>query len=239
MAIAVNGGHVSRAIDFYNTTGKYFIVGGTTPWEDETTPPSPSIEDFKLVDVVALKKVENTHLVVPDEKGTIQYRDQNWRIVSPYFSTTVGSSGVTQGASVVPVNSISGIVVGDKLRINNLYEGKVTNINGLLVTLDKEAPMDIPSGSPVTGGAQIEAAKYVYVDCYLEYDKFPLVTYRQVGLCTNVTPDGADVLRSAAYNISGGVDEYTSLGILEILDNRAPSTRDISQRELISLIIEF
>ena len=238
MAIAVNGGHVSRALDFYHSAGKYFIIGGTTPWDDETTPDTPSITDFKLRDVVGLKKVDNIHLVIPDKNGSIQYRNQNWKIVTESIKTTVSSAGVTNNATVVPVASVAGMTVGSKLRIANTYEGTITSISGLLVTLDTPAPVAIPAGSDVTGGALVEGAKYVYVDCYLSYDQFPLVTYRQIGLCSGVTPNTEDVLKNAAYT-SSGYDDYSSLGVLEILDNRVPSTLDINQRELLSLIIEF
>ena len=239
IAIAVNGGHVSRALDFYNAEGKYFIIGGTSPWEDETVPTPPTLDDFRLKDVVGLKKIDNCHLVVPDPEGTIQYRNQNWRIVTAYVKTTVSAGGVTAGSSVVPVESLQGILVGSKLRINNLYEGKVTNISGSRVTLDTSAPVDIPAGSVVLGGATVEGAKYVYIDCYLNYDSFPIVTYRQIGVCTGVTPNTPDILLSSKYTLSGSGDEYTSLGTLEILDNRVPNTRDISQRELLSVIIEM
>lgn len=238
MAIAVNGGHVSRALDFYKSVGKYFIIGGTQSWDDETAPPAPSVSDYKLNDVIGLKKVDNIHLVVPDEKGTIQYRSQNWRIVSDHVRTTVSSAGVTLGSTVVPVTSVAGLTEGAKLRINNAYEGTIQSISGLLLTLDTPAPVQVPSGSPVLGGAMVEGAKYVYVDCYLNYDEFPLATYRQIGLCTGVLPNDRDVLRSAIYT-NGGVNEYTDLGNLEILDNRAPSPRDSNQREQLSLIIEF
>lgn len=238
MAIAVNGGHVARALDFYRTAGKYFIIGGTTPWDDDSAPDTPSVSDFRLKDVVGLKKVDNTHLVIPDANGSIQYRSQNWKIVSESINTTVSSAGVTNNATVVPVASVAGLTVGSKIRVANIYECKITSISGLLLTVDTPAPQDIPAGSTVIGGALVEGAKYVYVDCYLNYDQFPLVTYRQIGLCTGVTPNTEDVLKDAAYSLSG-TNEYTSLGNLEILDNRVPSTRDISQRELLSLIIEF
>lgn len=239
IAIAVNGGHISRALDFYNAVGKYFIIGGTEPWEDESVPTPPSPSDFKLRDVVGLKKVDNCHLVVPDTKGTIQYRNQNWRIVTDSIKTTVSTGGVTIGTNVIPVENLQGILVGSKLRINNLYEGKVSSISGNRVTLDTPAPTDIPAGSIVLGGAMVEGAKYVYVDCYLNYDEFPIITYRQVGLCTAVTPNTENILLSAKYTSGGINDEYTSLGTLEILDNRVPATRDISQRELLSVIVEF
>lgn len=238
MAIAVNGGHISRALDFYRSVGKYFIIGGTQQWDEETAPPAPSVSDYKLTDVIGLKKVDNIHLVVPDEKGTIQYRSQNWRIVIDHVRTTVSSAGVTSGSTVIPVTSVAGLTEGAKLRINNAYEGTIQSISGLLLTLDTPAPVQVPSGSPVLGGAMVEGAKYVYVDCYLNYDEFPLATYRQIGLCTGVLPNDRDVLRSAIYTIDG-VNEYTDLGTLEILDNRAPSPRDSNQREQLSLIIEF
>lgn len=239
MAIALNGGHVARALDFYNKPGKYFIIGGTTPWESESAPTTPNPTDFKLVDVVGLKKVDNTHLVIPDPNGTIKYRDTSWKIVPESISTLVTSSGVTINSTAVPVASVEGLNVGSKVRIADTYEGKITSISGLILTLDTAAPVAISAGSKVLGGAAVEGAKYVYVDCYLEYNKFPLITYRQIGLCTGVTPD-EDILLSEAYVSSyPQYSVYTSLGILEILDNRVPSTRDSSQRELLSLIIEF
>lgn len=238
MAIAVNGGHVSRALDFYRTAGKYFIVGGTTAWDDETNPSPPSIKDFKLRNVVGLKKVDNTYMVIPHEEGTIQFRDQNWKIVPDNIETIITEKKITAGERVFSVASVAGLTEGSKIRVNNVYEGTIVSITGVQITLDTAAPEDVPLGSTVLGGALVEGARYVYVDCYLNYDEFPIVTYRQIGLCTGVTPNTVDVMRSAEYAI-GGTAEYTSLGVLEVLDNRVPATRDANQRELLSLIIEF
>ena len=239
MAIAVDGGHVSRAIDFYNNPSKYFIIGGTKPWADETTPDTPNVKDFRLRDVIGLKKATNVQLVVPDENGTIQYRTQNWRIVLPEITTRISSVGVTKNSTVISVTSTEGLKAGAKLRVNNLYEGKIVSISGSLITLDTEAPEAIPAGALVLGGAFVEGAKYVYVETYLEYDRFPIEpTYRQIGLCTGVTPNDSDTLLAAAYSPTG-TDQFTSLGVLEVLDNRLPASRDINQREQLSLILEF
>lgn len=242
MAIAVNGGHVSRALDFYDRESKYLIIGGSKPWDNEPTPDLPEITDFKLRDVIGLKKVDNTFLVIPDnERGTIVYRDQKWRVIPREIITKVGNEGILNGSNTFTIDSAAGLSVGSRLRINNLYEGTITEMNGSTVTLDTPAPANIDSGSPVLGGALIEGAKYVYVEGYLEYDRFPLATYRQLGLCTGVIPADpsvTNILRSAEFNPKG-VDEYSSLGVLEILDNRSPIPRDINMRELISLIIEF
>lgn len=238
MAIAVNGGHVSRALDFYDAEGKYFIIGGTTPWEDDSNPTPPDVDDFKLRDVVGLKKIDNTYLVVPDnEAGTISYRSQKWRVV-PRDITTTAHSEIVLGATEITVDSVAGLTVGAKLRINNEYEGKITELRGAVVTLDTPAPVYVPAGSPIIGGALVEVAKYVYVEAFLNYDEFPLVTYRQIGLCTGVLPNDKDIMREATYSPTS-VKEYSSLGNLEVLDNRAPMTRDIAMRELISLVFEF
>lgn len=242
MAIAVNGGHVSRALDFYDRESKYLIIGGSKPWDDEPSPDLPKVTDFKLRDVIGLKKVDNTFLVVPDnEKGTIIYRDQKWRVIPKEINTVVGEGGINNRSDTFTLDSVAGLSVGSRIRINNLYEGIITEMNGNNVTLDTVAPASIESNSPVIGGALVEGAKYVYVEGYLEYDRFPLQTYRQLGLCTGVVPSDpsvTDILRSAEFNPSG-VDEYSSLGILEILDNRSPIPRDINMRELVSIIIEF
>jgi hypothetical protein len=241
MAIATMSGHVSRALEFYNKAGKYFSIGRTTPWDDETTPPAPSLDDFKLEELVALKKVDNCFLVIQDnENGTINYRDNKWRIVADHLETTIGTEGVLEGSTQVPLTSLAGILVGNKLRIDNEYEATISGINTAnnFVTLDTPAPRNINPGAPVLGGAYVEKAKYVYIDCTLNYDQFPIVTYRQVGLQTGVQRTNLDVMKSAAYSPTG-VDEFENLGVLEIIDNRPPTVRQVDQRETISIVIEF
>lgn len=241
MAIAVNQAHVSRALDFYNKEGKYFSIGRTSPWENETNPPTPSLNAYKIDEIVALKKVDNCYLVVKDDdNGTISYRDNKWRIVQPSISTTVATAGVSKNSTSVLLKSMAGIVVGNRLRINEVYEGKILSIDTATnsVTLDTPAPEDIPGNSPVLGGAYVENANYVYIECSLNYDQFPIVTYRQVGVQTGVLPNNQDILRSSKYS-STLVNEYTNIGLLEIVDNRPPITRQADQAEKLSLIIQF
>lgn len=239
IAIAVTQGHVQRAIDFYNKDGKFFVIGGTRPWTDEASPDTPDINEYKLLDTVGYKKVDNCYLVVPDEKGTISYRTQNWRIVPAPYNTPL-TDGILVGGTSLHVSSTAGMNIGSKLRVGNIYEGVIAemDVSTSIVVLDTPAPQEILTGAIVYGGALIEGAKYVYADCYLNYNQFPIVTYRQIGLCSEVTPNSESVLRTAGYSDTG-LDEFTSEGVLEILDNRAPSTRDIDQRELLSVIIEF
>ena len=240
MAIATNGGHTARAVDFMNSAGKYFAVGGTQPWEDETSPTTPQVTDFSLIDIVALKKVDHAYLVIPSENGTITYRGQNWKIVPNTFSTTT-TGPVTSGSYTIPLANVQGLVQGSKVRVAGAYEFTIAQeVTGNTVTLDQAIPTNLPTGTTVMGGALVEGSKYVYLDCTLEGDVFPICTYRQIGLYsgvqTNVSND--DILESASYS-SSNHDEWTNLGMLEIIDNRIPATRTADSSELLSLIIEF
>lgn len=240
MAIATRNGHVARAIEFFKRNDKYFAVGRTSPWDNETQPPAPATNAYDIEELVGLKKVDNCYLVVPDNNGSIEYRGSKWRIVPEKLETTVSGTGVTTGSLVVPVTSLLGMSVGQRLRIAKKYEGVITAIDSVnnKVTLDAAAPSTIAAGSPVEGGAIVEGARWVYMDAYLRYDQFPLVTYRQIGVYSAVEPSNVDTMRSKTY-ATGGTDEFTKTGILEVVDNRKPTPREIDQKEMLSLIIEF
>lgn len=252
MAIAVNNGHVNRALDFYNTPGKYFVIGGTKPWSinqaGNEVPPDAKSTDFRLVDVIGLKHIDNMFMVKPtnEEEGVISYRGQNWKKVSARVEAVLSSTAIAGNPTIV-LEDLGVLKIGDKVRVANIYEGTIQSISGKNVTLDVAPPQDIFVGSQVLGGAIVEGAKYVYLDCYLNYDNFPLATYRQIGLCTSIppvgytnegNPDYSDILVSEDY-ADDRLSAYISLGSLEILDNRMPSTRNKDQRELLSVIIEF
>lgn len=75
--------HVNRALGFFNQNNTYFAIGKTTPWADESKPPEPDTNTAKLDGVIGFKKVEVAYMVVPDETGTIAYRDKTWKVVPP------------------------------------------------------------------------------------------------------------------------------------------------------------
>lgn len=265
MAIATNGGHVSRAIDFYESENKYFIIGGTKEWStkaDDGTEiaDTPTVEDFKLIDVVALKKVEQTHLVIKvvpkadeDTSNYIRYRDDYYKKIPKSIATTVTEVVLKEeGKSkhTMSVSDNSPFSIGDKIRIqygnladSNYYDTTITGKTGSTsITVADAFPDTIYDKATIEGGALIEGARYVYVDCTLSYDTFPMTTYRQIGLCTRVVPHAnvtdTDILRSKTWS-NKEYNDYTSLGILEILDNRRPNVRSSDQQEHLSLIIEF
>ena len=85
-------GHVSRAISFCELPGIYFAIGRTTPWPGELeaaelhtdyTVPLPPIEATGLDELIGMKRVSTKSLVVPDADGTIIYRDNVWRRITP------------------------------------------------------------------------------------------------------------------------------------------------------------
>lgn len=80
-----------------------------------------------------------------------------------------------------------------------------------------------------------EGARWVYLDTNIVYTELPLGWYRQVGVYTGLIKHPSVSL--SKYNLLPS--EVLSEGILEVLDNREPSNRQIDQREKLSLILEF
>ena len=98
-------GHVSRAISFFELSSVYFGLGKTSPWEGENQPdfsaPLPSVEAKNLEELIGMKKVDVKSLVVPDEEGTIVYRDQTWRRISAEEAINLGAHWVYIEASIL------------------------------------------------------------------------------------------------------------------------------------------
>ena len=81
-----------------------------------------------------------------------------------------------------------------------------------------------------------KGARWVYIMTFMEYDEFPLdLVYRQVGVYTRlqrkegIPPGKANLLPTEVHDP----------GILEIIDNRKPTYRDIDQREKLAVVVEF
>ena len=92
LPITTTMGHVSRAILFQQLPYIYFGLGRSTPWEGETeaaennedfSAPLPSVDAQTLDELIGMKRVDVKALVVPDEDGTVVYRDRTWRKISP------------------------------------------------------------------------------------------------------------------------------------------------------------
>lgn len=105
LPITTTMGHVSRAISFQELPNVYFGIGRTTPWDGETEPdfsaPLPSVEATELDELIGLKKVDIKSLVVPDEDGTLIYRDRTWRKISAEEAIELGAHWVYIEASIL------------------------------------------------------------------------------------------------------------------------------------------
>ena len=103
LPITTTAGHVSRAILFQKMPYIYFGLGRTSPWEGETeaaengkefSPPLPSVNATKLDEIIGMKRVDTKSLVVPDDNGTVVYRDRTWRKISPEEAIELGAHWV-------------------------------------------------------------------------------------------------------------------------------------------------
>jgi hypothetical protein len=79
-------------------------------------------------------------------------------------------------------------------------------------------------------------ARWIYLDFQLDPNDFVGFTYRQIGLYSDliVLPPATQSMR--IYDPS---NIQTGSGILEVVQNRAPVTRQIDQRELVAVVLEF
>lgn len=244
MATTTTVGHVSRALDFFDRNDVYWAIGRTTAWENDGAgnietalafvPPTDDAGATELEETVAYKKIEARHLVVSDAvNGTIVYRNTKWLIVPKVLKTTTNTS-TASGSKTVSLTDVGQIAVGHTLSIGGIYKGKVTNIGTGNVTLDTAAPSTIASGAVVDGGAEVNGARWVYVESTLYYDEVPLEDYRQVGVFSRLNPVPGKEEHATLLPV-----DVQSKGILEIIDNRKVVNRQIDQSETLSVVIEF
>lgn len=88
----------------------------------------------------------------------------------------------------------------------------------------------VPPNDAISTGA-----RWVYLEAKLNPDELQLLPYRQIGIYTGVkrkpdVPIGQTALLP---------DEVEDTGILEVVDNIRKNTRQLRQRELFSVILEF
>lgn len=143
MAVTTLKGHVSRALDFFRRPEIYFGIGKSTNWtEDDRTPGTPdtqTVDEYNppvpmstddMVQVVGYKKAESVFLVVPDEEGTLRYRDTKWRVVSQsdaldegarwvYVSTYISYDELPTNISYRQIGCFTGLI-----KAEGVSEGK-------------------------------------------------------------------------------------------------------------------
>lgn len=104
LPVTTIAGHTSRAISFFELDRVYFGIGRTSPWDGETekgfSAPLPSTSATELTELIGLKRCTTKSIVYPDPEGTVVYRDQTWRKVSPEQAIELGAHWVYIEASI-------------------------------------------------------------------------------------------------------------------------------------------
>lgn len=170
MAITTVYGHCASALNFFENTQDYIGIGRVSEWADEENPPAPDPETLQLDEIIGVKKILTKYMVVPDEAGSIIYRDTRWRPISADLETV-----------------------------------------------------------------REEKCHWVFVETTINYDELPLYPFRQVGIFTHLEPE--ENILPGQYNLLPA--EVADFGFLEVMENRLVVTRQMDQKETISMILEF
>ncbi|WP_139489371.1 hypothetical protein [Brevibacillus dissolubilis] len=77
--------------------------------------------------------------------------------------------------------------------------------------------------------------RWVYVQAWLSFDTFPVITFRQTGVFVSLTQKAeVPVNKQVLYP-----DDVVHPGFLIIMNNRTPISREATQKESVDFIIEF
>ena len=240
--------HTSRALDLFSSPSLYFGVGHQSPWPDDNTPPLVNFNDMEIYQVIGYKKVEDIYMVTPDNSGSIIYRDSTWRVVSPVMYKFQLIAEVNPGDSQIVIqssdpNKIIAITPGTKILMENGCSAGLSSMIGSVSSSGTQATIDLlthidityPAGSWVHWGVLAESCRCVLVGTWIRYDELPLFPYRVIGVFNRL-----QVASGVASNTMALLPhQVESSGIMECVQYRLPFSRNIDQREYLSVIIEF
>lgn len=75
----------------------------------------------------------------------------------------------------------------------------------------------------------------LYLTVLIDYDNYPIVGYRQIGILENPIEVGGEICDQDIYTAA----QIQNQGILHYLDNRLLTNRNPAQKENVSIILEF
>ncbi len=87
------------------------------------------------------------------------------------------------------------------------------------------------------GNVWTEEIVNLYLECILDYNNYPVISYRQLGMLEEPKNIAGDVCSLDKYILSEL--HATDRGLLHYLDNRLVTHRQTNQQEKISIILEF
>jgi hypothetical protein len=240
--------HVSRAMDLFESEALYVGIGQQSAWTDENNPPRTDPNDLVINQIIGYKKVEDKYMVVPDDAGSIQYRDSVWRIISPVQFQFQLVAPVTEGATAIQIAAtdptrLNSLTVGSKVMIqsgNKMgHTAKITEISGTgnmrNLTLALGADQEYGTGATVHWGLVAEVCRHVLVGAWIRYDELPTYPYRVIGIFNRL----ALAVGVSSSKLALLPQEVSNSGILEVIEYRRVVSRDELQREYISVIVEF
>lgn len=78
------------AKDLFNASDVWIGIGRSAAWPDDNNPPAEDLGVTALDTPIAYKKILTKFLVIPDGAGTLQFKNQNYTIVTVADAFTQG-----------------------------------------------------------------------------------------------------------------------------------------------------
>jgi hypothetical protein len=240
--------HGSRAFDVFSSNSLYYGIGHQSPWADDSNPPTVNYNDIDIYQVIGYKKVEDVYMVVPDPNGSIIYRDSQWRVISPVRYRFQLVAEVNQGDTSLVIqsedpNKLAALTVGTKIIFQSGQSAGmsslISNISGsgtqLTLTISDSVDITYAVGSWIHWGIVSERCRACLIGTWIRYDELPLFPYRVVGVFNRLVV-AAGVPSTTTALLPNQVQDP---GFLECVQYRQPFSRNIDQREYLSVIMEF
>lgn len=135
-------------------------------------------------------------------------------------------------------------IIGYK-RYNNMYfvipdetspEPIVDGVHWRKIALTNPPTDEAAAKAALIDEVKMQKARWIYLDFQLDPNDFVGFTYRQIGLYSDlvIVPPATNAMKTYYPG-----DIQTGSGILEVVQNRSPITRQIDQRELVAVVLEF
>jgi len=253
VSIMTNVSRTQRAIDFFGNTDLFMGIGRTTSWTVDPTPDDASITQKEIEELLVIQRINSKRYVRIQTGGEITFNGIEYTEVSATEQTitaitlgfTTGTNTINDSNGALPVFTVGSII--DVIGGSNAgsYTVLTSDINNCVVN---EAITTEAAGTNITIKSNLFSnnVNAIWHECIFDYDNgtpdsLPVnVTYRQVGLLENPIDIAESICPLNTY-LPGSLSATSQFpqGILHYIDNRPPIIRTLTQKESISLIIEF
>lgn len=268
MAIATVGAHVTRALDFFSKSNIYLALGKTTPWNETDTPPEPEVDDAEIQEIIGFKKIETIYMVVEDNvNGTILYKDSKWRVVPPdqalaekavcvYIDTSIRYDelplegyrqvGVYSGLTPFPGTKEQILV---KITEECLYSGNISLVlDGITINIAVLAGDTVQTvatkivNTAITGWTSVinpDGDGAIITSTTAGERVTPVFNPNSTGVTADISRLTIGQNPTPPQKMNLLPEEVSYNGVLQVIDNRELSTRQIDQKERLSMVLQF